>query len=80
MSDFTFETTPRVICEFDGALQLGSLCNEFGAKRAILITDPGLQKAGLIDAPIRPLLMTGSILFCGHVLKPTRLKAPSLMP
>ena len=59
MSDFTFETTPRVICEFDGALQLGSLCNEFGAKRAILITDPGLQKAGLIDAPYQALIDDG---------------------
>lgn len=37
MSDFVFETTPRVICEFDGALQLGALCKEFGAKRAVLL-------------------------------------------
>lgn len=59
MSDFTFETTPRVICEFDGALQLGSLCNEFGAKRAVLITDPGLQKVGLIDAPYQALIDAG---------------------
>ena len=40
MSDFVFETTRRVICEFDGALQLGALCKEFGAKRAVLLTDP----------------------------------------
>jgi alcohol dehydrogenase class IV len=59
MSDFTFETTPRVICEFDGALQLGSLCNEFGAKRAVLITDPGLKQVGLIDAPYQALIDAG---------------------
>jgi len=59
MSDFTFETTPRVTCEFDGALKLGALCNELGAKRAVLITDPGLQKVGLIDAPFDALKQAG---------------------
>lgn len=59
MSDFVFETTPRVICEFDGALQLGALCKEFGAKRAVLLTDPGLQKVGLIDAPYAALKEAG---------------------
>ena len=59
MSDFMFETTPRVICEFDGALKLGALCNELGAKRAVLITDPGLQKVGLIDAPFDALKQAG---------------------
>ncbi|HBU97926.1 iron-containing alcohol dehydrogenase [Thalassospira lucentensis] len=59
MSDFTFETTPRVICEFDGALKLGALCNELGTKRAVLITDPGLQKVGLIDAPFDALKQAG---------------------
>ncbi|MEQ8287882.1 iron-containing alcohol dehydrogenase [Thalassospira sp.] len=59
MSDFTFETTPRVICEFDGALKLGTLCAELGAKRAVLITDPGLEKVGLIDAPFEALKQAG---------------------
>lgn len=59
MSDFTFETTPRVICEFDGALKLGALCNELSTKRAVLITDPGLQKVGLIDAPFDALKQAG---------------------
>lgn len=59
MSDFMFETTPRVICEFEGALKLGALCNELGAKRAVLITDPGLQKVGLIDAPFDALKQAG---------------------
>ncbi|MDP2699745.1 iron-containing alcohol dehydrogenase [Thalassospira sp.] len=59
MSDFTFETTPRVICEFDGALKLGTLCAELGTKRAVLITDPGLEKVGLIDAPFEALKQAG---------------------
>ena len=59
MSDFVFETTPRVICEFDGAVKLGALCKEFGTKRAVLISDPGLQKVGLIDAPYAALKEAG---------------------
>ncbi|WP_417846273.1 iron-containing alcohol dehydrogenase [Thalassospira povalilytica] len=59
MSDFVFETTPRVICEFDGAVKLGALCKEFGTKRAVLVSDPGLQKVGLIDAPYAALKEAG---------------------
>ncbi|WP_259779389.1 iron-containing alcohol dehydrogenase [Aestuariispira ectoiniformans] len=59
MNDFTFETTPHVICEFDGALKLGDLCKQFGAKSAMLLTDPGLQKVGLIDGPLTGLKEAG---------------------
>ncbi len=59
MSNFTFETTPRVICEVDGALRLGTLCRELGAQRVLLVSDPGLQKAGLLDAPMRALREAG---------------------
>lgn len=59
MSNFTFETTPRVICEVDGALRLGALCRELGAQRVLLVSDPGLQKAGLLDAPMQALREAG---------------------
>ncbi|HDS1733117.1 iron-containing alcohol dehydrogenase [Pseudomonas sp. BP8] len=59
MSTFTFETTPRVICEVDGALRLGSLCRELGAERVLLVSDPGLQRAGLLDAPMQALRDAG---------------------
>lgn len=55
MSTFTFETTPRVICEVDGALRLGALCRELGAERVLLVSDPGLQRAGLLEAPMQAL-------------------------
>ncbi|CAM3592157.1 Long-chain-alcohol dehydrogenase 1 [Pseudomonas reidholzensis] len=59
MSTFTFETTPRVICEVDGALRLGSLCRELGAERVLLVSDPGLQRAGLLEAPMQALRDAG---------------------
>ncbi|WP_425928221.1 iron-containing alcohol dehydrogenase [Pseudomonas sp. NyZ201] len=59
MSNFTFETTPRVICEVDGALRLGTLCRELGARRVLLVSDPGLHKAGLLDAPMQALREAG---------------------
>ena len=59
MSTFTFETTPRVICEVDGALRLGALCRELGAERVLLVSDPGLQRAGLLEAPMQALREAG---------------------
>lgn len=59
MSTFTFETTPRVICEVDGALRLGALCRELGAQRVLLVSDPGLQRAGLLEAPMQALREAG---------------------
>lgn len=59
MSTFNFETTPRVICEIDGALRLGTLCRELKAERVLLVSDPGLLRAGLLDAPLRALHEAG---------------------
>ena len=59
MSKFTFETTPRVICEIDGALRLGALCRELDAERVLLISDPGLLRAGLLDAPLQAMRDSG---------------------
>lgn len=59
MSDFTFETTPRIVCEFGGSNRLGQLCAELGAKRAFVLSDPGLQKAGLTDGPVAGLSHSG---------------------
>ena len=59
MSKFTFETTPRVICEIDGALRLGALCRELNAERVLLVSDPGLLRAGLLDAPINAMRDSG---------------------
>ena len=59
MSKFIFETTARVICEIDGALRLGALCRELKAERVLLISDPGLLRAGLLDAPLQAMRDSG---------------------
>ncbi|MFC4235599.1 iron-containing alcohol dehydrogenase [Thalassospira xianhensis] len=59
MSDFIFETTPRAICRFGGAQELGKLCAETGAKRAFILSDPGLEKAGLTSGPCASLRQAG---------------------
>ena len=59
MLKFTFETTPRVICEIDGALRLGALCRELNAERVLLVSDPGLLRAGLLDAPMQAMRDSG---------------------
>lgn len=52
MADFTFATTPRIVCEFGGARKLGTHVRELGARRALVITDAGLVDAGLTQAPV----------------------------
>ncbi|EJD6677584.1 iron-containing alcohol dehydrogenase [Pseudomonas aeruginosa] len=59
MSTLMFETTPRVICEVDGALRLGQLCRELNAERVMVVTDPGLVQAGLLQAPLQALRDSG---------------------
>jgi alcohol dehydrogenase class IV len=51
MSSFTFETTPRLLCEIGGVQRLGQLARDLGIKKALLVTDSGLVAAGLLAAP-----------------------------
>ena len=48
MADFTFETTPRILCEDGAAGRLGALAAEYGMKRPVVVTDPGLVRAGVL--------------------------------
>jgi len=52
MSDFVFETTPRIVCEAGAAARLGEMAKALGVKRALIVTDAGLVKAGLL-APVQ---------------------------
>ncbi len=49
MSQFSFETAPKIHCEQGGAKRLGELAKSLGITRAFLVTDAGLIKAGLLD-------------------------------
>ncbi|HEY0837275.1 MAG TPA: iron-containing alcohol dehydrogenase [Azospirillum sp.] len=50
MSDFVFETTPKVLCEEGSSARLGDMARTLGVRRALIVTDAGLVQAGLLDA------------------------------
>ena len=55
MSQYTFETTPKIICEQGGADRLGEIAQGLGITHLFLVTDAGLIKARLIDAALASL-------------------------
>lgn len=55
MSQFTFETTPKIICEQGGADRLGEIAQGLGITHLFLVTDAGLIKARLIDGALASL-------------------------
>ena len=48
MINFTFETTPRIICEDRSSARLAELSKELGISHALIVTDAGLLGAGLL--------------------------------
>ena len=59
MPQFTFETTPNIICEQGAAKRLGEIARDLGMSRVFLVTDIGLTKAGLIDGALTSLSDAG---------------------
>lgn len=59
MSQFTFETAPKIICEQGGADRLGEIARSLGITRLFLVTDVGLVKAGLINGAVASLAAAG---------------------
>lgn len=59
MSSFTFETTPKIICEQGSARRLGEIVARMGIAHLFLVTDAGLIKAGLIDGALVSLAASG---------------------
>ncbi len=59
MSQFVFETTPKIICEQGGADRLGEIARSLGITRIFLVTDAGLIKAKLIDGALASLDAAG---------------------
>ncbi len=53
MQAFTFSTTKTIINEPGSARQLGALCQQQGAQSVMIVTDPGIIKAGLLE-PVLP--------------------------
>jgi len=59
MSQFAFETAPKIICEQGGADRLGEIARSLGVSRLFLVTDAGLIKAKLIDGALASLAAAG---------------------
>lgn len=59
MTQFSFETSPRIICEQGGATRLGEIAHSLGITRLFLVTDIGLIKAKLIDGALSSLAAAG---------------------
>ena len=58
---FTFSTVAHIVSELGAAAKLGEhIAQRFpAAKRALLVTDPGFLKTGLVDAPATSLRTAG---------------------
>lgn len=59
MSQFSFETAPKIVCEQGGANRLGEIARSLGIARIFLVTDAGLVKAKLIDGALASLNAAG---------------------
>lgn len=55
MSQFVFETVPRIVCRQGGAQDLGEIARSLGISRVFVVTDAGLRKTGLVDAAVEAL-------------------------
>jgi alcohol dehydrogenase class IV len=55
MSQFSFETAPKIICEQGGADRLGEIARGLGISRVFLVTDAGLMKARRLDGALASL-------------------------
>lgn len=61
MSQFTFETVPKIICEQGGVARLGEISKSLGITRLFLVTDAGLMKARLLDGALASLAASGLV-------------------
>ena len=60
MKDFSFTTVAEIIVEWAGAARLGEILQQrFSARRVLLVTDPGLVKAGILPPVLHSLQDAG---------------------
>jgi alcohol dehydrogenase class IV len=68
---FSFSTVPHILCELGAAKKIGALVTERfpGARRALIVTDAGFLKTGLVDAPAASLRTANlSVNICSDVV------------
>jgi len=59
MSGFTFDPTPRIVCEDGATARLGEHARELGARRVFVVSDPGVVAAGLVAPALDSLAAAG---------------------
>jgi alcohol dehydrogenase class IV len=70
-NSFGFSTVPNIVCELGGSKRLGSLVSQYFpmARRALIVTDAGFLKTGLLQAPIDSLARAGlAVTICSDVV------------
>ncbi|MEP4892371.1 MAG: iron-containing alcohol dehydrogenase [Aliiglaciecola sp.] len=59
MSTVEFTTANKVICKIGAVEEIAEHCRQLGISRPVIVTDPGLVKAGLIEQVTQPLNKDG---------------------
>ncbi len=59
MTDFAFNTTPRMVFRKGAAAELGALCSDIVGKRVLVVTDRAIRELGLLDAALAGLEAAG---------------------
>ncbi|MGZ8467926.1 MAG: iron-containing alcohol dehydrogenase [Gemmatirosa sp.] len=72
MGAFTFETTPRIVCEDGASDRLGAMARERGMRRAMIVTDRGLLDSGVLAGALAGFESAGVevVLFDGVLADP----------
>jgi alcohol dehydrogenase class IV len=56
---FSFETTPKIVCEQGSALRLHDMVASLGGSRVLIVTDKGMLNTGLLDPVVDALTQAG---------------------
>lgn len=59
MSQFVFETTPKIVCEQGAAGSLGALAAQLGVSHMFVVTDRFLHEAGMLKGALESLQAAG---------------------
>lgn len=59
MSQFSFQTTPRILAEDGCSARLGELSRGLGGRHVLIVTDPGVAAAGLLEPALASLARAG---------------------
>jgi len=59
MMNFSFFSTPRIVCQSGGLVQLGALAQDLSVTRALVISDPGIAACGFAAEAVAALTASG---------------------